>query len=619
VKTVLKKILSRGAAVLFSAACFVGNAGNFCFSVGPDESVFMNPAYQNPTYQFSEVAPLYGRGVNVLETASPSIFHVDSFVYDTQNQLVIYESDTPDTVRPPMPLRHPAPLQQTSFLGETPTRENTEAVTGVVSGIQLVQGSSRQTVSTTSYPPSSPYYPPSSSYYPSPSPYSPPLVAQAPVFPVDDETVPVSPEPRSTFEANYVTHDELNDILRRQQPLDGFRKGKYTFIPYGYINVSTCYESERTRNGDYALYSLSPDLDGGGHSGFHVDPKSSRLGLKINGPDLTWYCRNIKTSALFEVDFQGNINATRNRPGLMLRRAFVDFTDNDTRLLIGQDWEVISPLVPQSLNYVPGSCAGNLGYRRAQIRLERTRKWNPDFSSIWQFAVCDNVPDDFMPESGITKANSGWPMLQGRVAGSFGRNPHADCLPFTVGVSGHVGEMTNNYALPGVNNMTKYRHETWSANIDLEVPVTKRWKLSGEMYTGTNLASSLGGIMQGIDFYTPGVSGLAPRSAKAVGGWGNINFKMTKKFQLNAGYCVEDMDDILASSLNTSSWIGNARDRNQIIFLNGIYNWTDNFMTGLEVSQWETDWHSYNNATGTITKLEPGQTTRIDFLVRYTF
>jgi len=316
----------------------------------------------------------------------------------------------------------------------------------------------------------------------------------------------------------------------------------------------------------------------------------------------------VKTSALIEVDFQNN-TTLRNRGALMLRRAFVDFKRDDTRLLIGQEWEVLSPLVPESINYVPGSYTGNLGYRRAQIRWERERHWENDTKSMLQFAICDNIPIDY-PNYGFGRANTGWPVFQGRYALTFGHNRHADCQPYTIGLSGMLGEQSYDYG----GNLNKRRHEIWAANVDITIPLTQRFRFTSEIYTGSNVSSSLAAIGQGIDLYSPGSTGLDPRSADVAGGWLNLNFKATKKFQMNVGYCIEKMDDLLASNGD-----GTARDKNQMLFINGIYNWTDNFMNGLEVSQWRTDWHIYNPSTQTIHTIAPGKTTRIEFLVRYTF
>jgi len=418
----------------------------------------------------------------------------------------------------------------------------------------------------------------------------------------------------------YVTRDQLDSILSeyRSSQQNPWTKGPFTITPYGYINVSTSYETERTVLGDFALYSRSPELDGGGHSGFHVDPKSSRFGVRVDGPSFSWRCHKIKTSALAEVDFQGsNYAGTRNRGALMLRRAFIDLTHEDIRLLIGQEWDVVSPLVPQSLNYVPGSNAGNLGYRRAQIRIERNQKWNSCYSTIWQIALCDNVPADYLTDSTVNVANSGWPQVQGRFAVSY-LNPCSDLAPCTVGISAHAGEMTHDYG--GVYAINKRRHESWSVNLDVDVPLTKRLRFSTELYTGTNLSAMLAGIGQGVDLFSPGSNQLDPRSASAYGGWANLNFMVTKKFQMNAGYCAERMEDMIGSTrMGSSGTQYSARDKNQILFLNGIYNWTDNFMTGLEVSRWRTDWHTYDATTNVISDIEPGETTRIDLLVRYSF
>ncbi|MDR1385012.1 MAG: hypothetical protein LBJ67_14360 [Planctomycetaceae bacterium] len=438
-------------------------------------------------------------------------------------------------------------------------------------------------------------------------------------FSEQDYTADVTkPVVTNAFGGEYITHDELNEILKENNLFSqqsNWRKGAFTITPYGYINVSSSYETKRTVNEDFALYSLSPDLDGGGHSGFHIDPKSSRIGLKVDGPNFNWYCQPLKTSALLEVDFQNySYGSPRNRGALMLRRAFVDFKRNDTRLLIGQEWEIVSPLVPESLNYVPGSYTGNLGYRRAQVRLERERQWDSGVSTIWQIAVCDNVPIDYLTLT-YGKANSGWPLFQGRYAVIFGRNTHADCQPYTVGLSGMLGEQTYDYGSPGLN---KRRHEIWAVNLDLTIPLTKRFRFTSEFYTGTNVSSSLAAIGQGIDLFTPGNSGIDPRSADVTGGWLNLNFKATSKFQMNAGYCFEKMDDILGTA-SISNTLYSARDKNQMLFMNGIYNWTGNFLTGLEVSQWQTDWHAYNPLTQTRNDLKPGKTTRIEFLTRYTF
>ncbi|MDR1960186.1 MAG: hypothetical protein LBQ54_14270 [Planctomycetaceae bacterium] len=616
-------------------------------------------------YQFSDVVPLYGKDVTILGNDPAVMQHMDLFIYDTQNHFV---ASSVDSMQPPAPLRlqdnnrrdniqqvhgekgqtwqiseqeqlpHLVPLNPVDTVNATNSiviqQSGNQPLPNPVTAVTVSDIPKTEIPTASSVAASAPYRevaPPVPNIpmtftavrldTPAATPIPAPPKQENKTL-IADETVSIVPELENLHSVSYVTRDEVEEILRQYQPLagneeaDGLRKGRFTFTPYGYINISTSYETQRTMNGDYALYSRSPDLDGGGHSGFHVDPKSSRLGLKIAGPDFNWCCRSIKTGALFEVDFQGNINSTRNRPGLLFRRGFLDFSTPNTRLLIGQEWEVISPLIPQSLSYVPGSCTGNLGYRRAQIRLERTRNWTHDFSTITQLALCDNVPD-VIDGVGLNTANAGWPMVQGRIAASFWKNPAINNKPVTLGLSGHIGEMRYDYDY-STYSIDHQKQETWSANLDLEAPVTRKLTFSSELYTGANLASSLGGINQGIDLYSRQGGAFDPRAAKAVGGWANLTYKMTKKFQLNGGYAIEDMPDMIASAHRGGDNF-TARTRNQIIYLNGVYNWTDGFMTGLEVSQWKTDWQNYNSTPGIISPLEPGKTTRIDLLIRYTF
>ena len=611
--------------------------GGFCLTTG---LYFGTQLFSGTVEQQSNIAPLYGQGVMFFDEENQVVRKVDAFVFDPSNptsfdDLCEYPGTEPKKLQYRMPNALGENVRPTIM--QPDIAGNSAIMMMVEQANAAFNPSANETASGTSYPTrlastdeqtDAQYESAYESTVTNGTNGEIPNIAdqnkqdvhvmKIAMHWLDTETAKTSIDTGGPYE-QYVTQDQFDEFLRSgilaQNKVWG-RKGRFTITPYGFINVSTSWESERTKYGDFALYSLSPDLDGGGHSGFQIDPKSSRLGVKVAGPDLPWLCRCVKTSALAEIDFQAaNYAGTRNRGGVMMRRAFVDFTRDDTRLLIGQEWDVVSPLVPQSLNYVPGSYTGNVGYRRAQIRLERTRKWSNDFSTLWQFAVCDNVPNDYLTDPNVDIANSGWPMLQGRIAATFGRNPWANCQPCTVGVSGHIGEMTHDYMNPKIDHR---RHETWSANLDVEVPVTNRLQFTTEIYTGTNLSPLLAGIGQGVDLFSPGSANFNPRSADAYGGWVNLNFKATKKFRINSGYCVERMDGMIGStSIGGNEY--SARDKNQVLYLNGIYHWTEDFLTGLEVSRWRTDWHIYNAQTHAIRSIAPGETTRIDFLVRYSF
>jgi len=600
---IINRICRKHPVLLIGGLCLTG----LCFGT---QSFSENMEQQN------NIAPLYGQGVMFFDEENQVVRKADAFVFDPSNptsfdNLCEYSGTEPKRLQHRMPdiadttiMTMVEQANATFNQGANETSSGIYFPTRLVStGVQYESTITNETNGEISSV--------------ADQNQQDDVTLKIAMHRPDSETVKTSSD-KGGRQDQYVTQEQFDEFLSSSKLMlqnAWGRKGRFTITPYGFINVSTSYETERTKFGDFVLYSLSPDLDGGGHSGFQIDPKSSRLGVKVDGPELPVWCRCVKTSALAEIDFQAaNFAGTRNRGGVMMRRAFVDFTHNDTRLLIGQEWDVVSPLVPQSLNYVPGSYTGNVGYRRAQIRLERTRKWSSDFSTQWQFAVCDNVPNDYLTDPNVNIANSGWPMLQGRIATTFGHNPWANCQPWTIGVSGHIGEMTHDYINRGIDHR---RHKTWSANLDVEVPVTNRLHFTTELYTGTNLSPLLAGIGQGVDLFSPG-GAFNPRSADAYGGWANLNFKATKKFQINSGYCIERMDGMIGSTpIGIDEY--SARDKNQVLYLNGIYNWTDDFLTGLEVSRWRTDWHIYNANTNAIRNIKPGETTRIDFLVRYSF
>ena len=118
----------------------------------------------------------------------------------------------------------------------------------------------------------------------------------------------------------------------------GWRKGDFTVIPYGTVWGSTSYDSQRSKIGDYALWIESQDTHPHDPD-FNVDAKSTRVGLDFTGPGIPFLC-DAKIGGKVEVDFQGQF-VTRNKPGLLLRHAYVEAKNDDYRLLVGQTWDVI--------------------------------------------------------------------------------------------------------------------------------------------------------------------------------------------------------------------------------------------------------------------------------------
>ena len=412
----------------------------------------------------------------------------------------------------------------------------------------------------------------------------------------------------------FATRAEL-DALREEMSTMSWKKGDFRITPYGFLNLSLSSDTQRAVPGEYILYSQTPDVDDS--ADFTVDARTSRLGFKLEGPRVEQL--NADLRGCLEFDFQGAYNGSKNKGGIQLRRAYAELVDaeNQRRFLAGQDWEIISPLCPQMLNYLPGGFAGSLQYRRAQVRFEQGYTFSPDFQTLAQFAVCDNVLGDYTSTAGVSATSSGWPVLEGRYAVSLFKDAR-DGLPITVGVSGHIGEQYYKFSpIAGTFASTSERVavETWSANLDADVPLTKKFRVQGEYYVGKNVSSFIGGINQGVDLYRRDALG-------ASGGWMALHTDWTEKFATNVGYGMEkmDADDLVGTSV-ASNGFATSRTRNELYFVNFMYNWTPQFMTGIEVGYWQTQYQKADvtGETPSFTPMKPGETFRTEFAARLTF
>ena len=418
-------------------------------------------------------------------------------------------------------------------------------------------------------------------------------------------------DPEVTFE-NFITRDEFQTQVSKL----AWKKGDYTFTPYGFLWVNAAVNSGACASDSFCLYNFSPDSNDTSTSA--VDARTSRVGMIVDGPG---FCGDaIKMKGQVEIDFQGQINMTRNKGQIQLRRAFVELVNpqNETKLQFGQDWDTISPLAPQMLNYLPAGFAGNIGYRRAQIRFEKARTWTSDFKTLWTIGLADSFPCDLLSTSGVTANSGSWPIIEGRFAVSLG-NCSRGGRPITLGVSSHVGE--NSYIFSPVANSFLVTSEkkyikTWSLNFDADLPINKRIRLQGEYFTGENLSSFCGGVNQGVDLYRR-------EGIRAQGGWLSLHTLLSDKLTNNTGYAIDKPfdDDLVGNSLAGASGSTSSRTQNSVVFTNFLYQWNKALMTGVEFGYWKTNYRRANVSTPNIvySPMAAGENFRVDCAVQYLF
>jgi hypothetical protein len=139
-------------------------------------------------------------------------------------------------------------------------------------------------------------------------------------------------------------------------------------------------------------------------------------------------------------------------------------------------------------------------------------------------------------------------------------------------VSGHVGEEGFDFDLAPAED--DVRVPTWSFNVDIKIPVTDRCGVQGEFFSGDNLATFLGGVVQGVDSTTR-------EGIQSTGGWIELWYDLTPRWHTHYGYSLDDPNDADITS-------DSARTFNQFFYVNTIFDITKHLNVGFEVSQWTT-------------------------------
>jgi hypothetical protein len=385
----------------------------------------------------------------------------------------------------------------------------------------------------------------------------------------------------------YMTAPQVQAEIKKA----AWSKGDFTIVPYGILWSNMVYATQRTSPGSFTLFVQSPSIQDD-HE-FVVDARNTRLGMDISGPKIP--CFNCAASGgKIEIDFQQNIVSTENRPTPQLRHAYWEVKNEEFRLLVGETWDVISPLMPGTVLYSVGWDGGDIGFRRTQFRYERYHACSDVSLVTMQASLNQTVFEEASVRFPSELPN--WPIAEMRAAVTLG-DRSANGLPVTFGVSGHIGEEENDVVTgtPAVVVLRDVHRRTWSFNADFRWPITHRLGVQAEVFTGENLGAFLGGIGQGIDLTT-----LNP--IRSNGGWIDVWYDWTPRLHSHAGYSIDDPNDHDVVTVGE-------RKYNSFYFGNIVYDITKNFTTGLEVSSWRTLYVG----------LAAGDSVRCEYMMKYAF
>lgn len=368
----------------------------------------------------------------------------------------------------------------------------------------------------------------------------------------------------------------------------------FKFKPYGFVKLDAIHDDKRVvpSSGNYIVYVPSGETTHQKHESFSMTARQTQLGLYVLAPETySWVAKG-----RLEMDFYGDGTAHENKPEPLLRQAYIELTKGNYDIIAGQTNDLISPLAPNTLNYTVGWDAGNIGYRRPQVRFTYTYPVNAQNKLIGAIAAVrfkGLSNEDLDGDSKNDGEDSGWPMVQGRIAWAT-KQLFCTEKESVFGISGHYGEEKIDWSMKNAALHQKTPN-SWSINADYEVPLTKCLTFKGEWFLGENLDDFFGGIGQGIN--TLDVKQKQYTSTiKSMGGWTQLTYQYNKwKYNVGAG-----IDDPRNSDLSygiktsTASAAQNAmRSRNTFYFGNFYYNLIPPVNLCLEYSHWDTKYKGF--------------------------
>lgn len=326
---------------------------------------------------------------------------------------------------------------------------------------------------------------------------------------------------------------------------------KASATPYGFVKFDAIYETGAGSHGNFAIWAKDP---GENDSLWHLTANHTRIGLNLQGISFGTF----KVTGKVEIDFYGG--GAENKANPMMRHAFLKVSDGSLSFIAGQTWDIICPLNPPTLNYPVAWGAGNIGYRRPQLRIQKVVTTGNSVITM-EAGIFRTIMSDFNNDGIDDGLAGGFPTVQARLAAKFSLGGSAS---IQLGVSGHTGKSKGDV-----------EYTTDSINGDLLLVISPRFKILAEYFSGKNLGAFLGGIVQNVN---PG----SEEEIKAKGFFVCAVANPTAKLQLAAGYSMDDPDD---DTLRTAY-----RSKNTSFFGNFLISFSKSFKIGFEVSNWVTDY-----------------------------
>lgn len=348
-------------------------------------------------------------------------------------------------------------------------------------------------------------------------------------------------------------------------------------------------------------------------------PRLTRIGAEYYGPPIE-ALGGATTTGRLEVDFLTGANASINpesRELLRLRLAYITVTWDEFTLLVGQDWDLVSPLIPTVNDNTNMWNAGNLGDRRPQVKFLWDHKLGGDRVLQIQngLILADALKNPDLEGNGLRDNEaSGIPGYQGRIGWigpSMVEGEKLICGAWTMLAIDQVnGTLPPPFLpVPGQPNpqfsqYESYRFLSRGFGLDLRLPIVEDLTFQGEVWYGQNLADFRGGVAQSVN---------VPRKIpiRAKGGWAELVYRVCPHYQFAIGATVDDVRDSDLIGLNQVLYPGYPEgvNVNSGVKLNYTYYLSNRFpignglMFGLDYMNWNTEYVGFKAGHASLVKL----------------
>jgi hypothetical protein len=347
-------------------------------------------------------------------------------------------------------------------------------------------------------------------------------------------------------------------------------------------------------------------LGSGNDPNYSLYPRLTRMGVDYFGEPIE-ALGGARVSGRFETDFltidpdpNPGVPNVESRQLIRLRLAYVQVQKGGFTFLIGQDWDIIAPLLPTINDNTTMWNAGNLGDRRPIMKI--LYDWKVSDNTVVQIQNGIYLPDAInnrdLDNNGFRDAEDKvLPGYQGRLGVITQSWVCGEKI--IGGVWGAYAESHTNTPI-GLSRRTAFNSSV--VGCDLRLPIVAGLTFQGELFTGRDLDDLRGGAGQGVNTFLG-------REVAASGGWCELVARPCTWYQAAVGITTDNPVNGDVVGIPNGVNANGGRTKNGAWYVSNRFFLGKGLTVGADYTSWTTDYLAY----------QPGHATLCKFFVQQNF